>query len=164
MSEIDQERRPAVVLGQCFNQCAPYADNWLYNSQFAQTNLVQTEPRYQGRLQIMELEYFAINQPRQICDRSWNPLVGVNSLMVQMLQSRLSPPSCSRNKKNTHLFTTLNCPCSPLFRKIPFGFMPPCALLLSLNRPLSISCLPPSRTWLFLAIASGFCPTRLSIA
>ena len=84
--------------------------------------------------------------------------------MAQMLQLRLSPSSSSHNKKNTHSFTTLNCPCPPLFRKIPFGFRPPCALLLSLNRPLSISCLPPSRTWLFLAIASGFCPTRLSIA
>ena len=74
------------------------------------------------------------------------------------------PSSSIHSADNPHSFTTLSCPCPPLFRSIPFGLIPPCALLLSLSRPLSTSCLPPSRTRLFFSTAAESPPPCLSSA
>ena len=62
----------------------------------------------------------------------------------------------------THSFTTRNCPCPPLFRSIPLVPGPPCCLLCSLSRPLSISCRPASRTRSLCACCSGLAWKRLS--
>lgn len=74
----------------------------------------------------------------------------------------LYPSATTQSLPISHSFTTLNCPLPPLFLSMPFGLIPPCALLASLNRPCSISCLPELVIRLCAAIRSGGAPVCLS--
>ena len=71
-------------------------------------------------------------------------------------------PLFSIRESFVYSFTTLNCPCPPLFLSIPLVPGPPCCLLCSLKCPLSISCLPAFRTRSFWACCSGVAWKRRS--